>query len=56
MGILDEVAAALETIAGRPAPTSSPARSRTARSSGWRSACCWCRTRGCCCSTSRSPG
>ena len=31
------------------------AGSRTARSSGWRSRCCWCRTRSCCCSTSRWP-
>ena len=29
---------------------------RTARSSGWRSACCWRRTRRCCWSTSRWPG
>ena len=29
--------------------------SATARSSGWRSACCWRRTRSCCWSTSRSP-
>ena len=27
----------------------------TATSSGWRSACCWCRTRRCCCWTSRWP-
>ena len=33
----------------------SPARSRTARSSGSRSACCWRRSRSCCWSTSRSP-
>ena len=38
---------------GRPAGR---ARWRTGRSSGWRSACCWSRTPGCCCSTSRSPG
>ena len=28
---------------------------RTGRSSGWRSGCCWRRTRRCCWSTSRSP-
>ena len=33
----------------------SPAASRTARSSGWRSACCWRRSRRSCWSTSRSP-
>ena len=32
-----------------------PAGSATARSSGWRSACCWRRTRSCCSSTSRPP-
>ena len=31
-----------------------PACCRTARSSGWRSGCCWRRTRRCCWSTSRS--
>jgi urea transport system ATP-binding protein len=30
--------------------------SATGRSSGWRSACCWRRTRACCWSTSRRPG
>ncbi len=30
-------------------------RCRTARSSGWRSACCWRRSRNCCWSTSRWP-
>ena len=34
----------------------SPARCRTARSNGSRSACCSRRTRSCCWSTSRSPG
>ena len=33
----------------------SPARCRTARSNGSRSACCWRRSRSCCWSTSRSP-
>ena len=33
-----------------------PARCRTGRSNGWRSAWCWRRSRSCCCSTSRSPG
>ena len=33
----------------------SPAACRTGRSSGWRSACCWRRSRSCCWSTSRSP-
>ena len=37
----------------RAAPRRRPRR--TARSSGWRSACCWRRTRSCCSSTSRSP-
>ena len=32
-----------------------PARCRTGRSSGWRSACCSCRSRTCCSWTSRSP-
>ncbi len=32
-----------------------PAASRTGRSSGSRSACCWRRIRNCCWSTSRSP-
>ncbi len=32
-----------------------PAACRTGRSSGWRSACCWRRSRSCCWSTSRSP-
>ena len=32
-----------------------PPTCRTARSSGWRSACCSRRTRSCCWSTSRSP-
>ena len=35
--------------------TGSPAASATARSSGWRSACCSRRTRSCCWSTSRPP-
>ena len=35
--------------------TASPAASATARSSGWRSACCSRRTRSCCSSTSRPP-
>ena len=35
--------------------TSRPACSPTVRSNGWRSACCWSRTHGCCCSTSPSP-
>jgi len=35
--------------------TRRPICSRTARSSGWRSACCSCRTPGCSCSTSRWP-
>ena len=35
--------------------TRRPARWRTARSSGWRSACCWCRSQSCCCWTSPSP-
>ncbi len=55
-GVPDEVAQALETIGLtdlRDVPAGHPRR--TARSSGWRSACCWCRTRSCCCSTSRSP-
>ena len=51
-----EVEAALETVGlthvARPARRGS---SRTGRSSGWRSGCCWCRTPGCCCSTSRWP-
>ena len=33
----------------------SPARCRTARSNGWRSACCSRRTPSCCWSTNRSP-
>ena len=33
----------------------SPGASRMARSSGWRSACCWRRSRSSCWSTSRSP-
>ena len=41
--------------AGRPARRGAPGCWRTARSSGWRSACCWCRTRRCCCWTSRWP-
>ena len=39
---------------GRARPRS-PAAWRTARSNGWRSACCWRRSRSCCWSTSRSP-
>ena len=40
----------------RPAcAIASPAACRTARSNGWRSACCWRRSRRCCWSTSRSP-
>ena len=35
--------------------TTSPPISRTARSNGWRSACCWRRIQNCCWSTSRSP-
>ena len=47
---------ALETIGlDRAGATARPGSSRTARSSGWRSACCSCRTPRCCCSTSRSP-
>ena len=38
--------------AGRPPGRPSSA---TARSSGWRSACCSCSSPSCCCSTSRSP-
>ena len=34
---------------GRAARARRPACCRTARSSGWRSACCWCRTPRCCC-------
>jgi urea transport system substrate-binding protein len=44
-------------FSGSPrSPTRSPGSSRTARSSGSRSACCWSRTRRCSCSTSRLPG
>ena len=39
----------------RPRPGAWPACCRTARSSGSRSACCSCRSRNCCCSTSRWP-
>jgi ABC-type uncharacterized transport system ATPase subunit len=50
---IDEV---LEIIRlGDKRATGSPAISRTARSSGSRSACCWRRIRSCCWSTSRSP-
>ena len=38
-----------------PSSPRRPASCRMARSSGWRSRCCSCRTRGCCCSTSPSP-
>ena len=41
--------------AGGGARSGSPARCRTGRSSGSRSACCWRRSRSCCWSTSRSP-
>ena len=43
---------------GPPRPSArprSPAASATARSNGWRSACCSRRTRNCCWSTSRPP-
>ena len=39
--------------AGRGARRGWRAASATGRSSGWRSACCWRRTRSCCWSTSR---
>ena len=35
--------------------TAAPGICRTARSNGWRSACCWRRSRSCCWSMSRSP-
>ena len=47
--ILDTIRLAAERDRARPAA------SRTARSNGWRSACCWRRSRSCCWSTSRSP-
>ena len=50
---IDEVLGIIRLDRIRPA--GSPASSATARSSGWRSACCWCRTRSCCWSTSRWP-
>ena len=43
------------TSCGWRCARASPAACRTARSSGWRSACCWRRSRNCCWSTSRSP-
>ena len=39
----------------RPAASAGGRICRTARSSGWRSACCWRRSRSCCWSTSRWP-
>ena len=44
------------TSSGSEAPArASPAACRTARSNGWRSACCWRRSQNCFSSTSRSP-
>ncbi len=51
-----EVEAALETIGLTRVAQVRPGCWHTGRSSGWRSACCWCRTRTCCCWTSRWPG
>lgn len=34
-------------------PDARPGCCPTARSSSWRSACCWCSSRNCCCSTNR---
>ena len=55
-GTPDVVEEALETVGLATSAIARPGCSRTGRSSGWRSACCSCRTRGCCCSTSPSPG
>ncbi len=44
-----------DRAARRQARTRSRPTCRTARSNGWRSACCWPRIRSCCWSTSRSP-
>ena len=36
-------------------PKTLPARCPTEKSSGWKSVCCWCRSRNCCCWTNPWP-
>jgi urea transport system ATP-binding protein len=51
----DRIAEVLHTIHLAGSVTRQAGCSVTARSSGWRSACCWCRSPSCCCSTSPWP-
>ena len=50
----DRIGAILETVRLRINASAARAICRTGRSNGWRSACCWRRSRGCCWSTNPS--
>ena len=52
----DRIEDILATIRLADSGTVAPPNCRTVRNNGSKSACCWRRSRDCCCSTSRSPG